>query len=299
MDRIIKLLDTQGPSTGKELRDQSKTDELSLWRICNKSDKIITKIVGKRFLRLDKRVEGYARLSPSIMREFLTYTVIGLEKNAREINLKAKSLHENIRDISKKKFELAQKIIVKIVESQDKSETIKTRACFIISGDIVYKMAHAEPRPEISTGKLVNGSDLDIIVVTENLSKKIIRDLDTAIYREKYYLIKHPGYKEEIDYIIKDTATVEEQLQFDNFKLMVASKILYESKFMYGEQKIFKKIKEMLFAKEIPEKLQTIEKKAAANREAAESYLLNGTGTLSEQESLKLFYTKEEKEEIF
>jgi len=61
MDKIAELLDKWGPLTGKELCNESGLDELSLRCICNKSDEIILRTFGKRFLKLDKRVEGYAR----------------------------------------------------------------------------------------------------------------------------------------------------------------------------------------------------------------------------------------------
>ena len=89
MHEIISLLRENGPLTGKELIKKSRSDALSIWRACYKSEKILTKIVGRRYLRLDRRVRGYARLSPSILREFLTYTVIGLCTDFENINAKA------------------------------------------------------------------------------------------------------------------------------------------------------------------------------------------------------------------
>jgi len=38
-----------------------------------------------------------------------------------------------------------------------------------IAGDIVYNMAHNVPCPERSTGKLVKGSDMHIVVVVDLL----------------------------------------------------------------------------------------------------------------------------------
>lgn len=85
-------------------------------------------------------------------------------------------------------------------------------------------MAHSKLRPEVSTGEIVKESDLDIIIVTEDLSEDIIKEIDHSIYKEKYYLIKRPAYREELDYIIKDMRKVENQLHFNSFKFMVASK---------------------------------------------------------------------------
>ncbi|MFA5014891.1 MAG: hypothetical protein WC549_05060 [Actinomycetota bacterium] len=299
ISKITELLKKHGPLTGKELCDKTMLDELSLWRLCSSSDKIILKTFGKRFLRLDARVEGYARLSPSIKREFLTYTVIGLEKDSGKIDEITNSLYNIIRNISRQKFELAREIIKKIVGCQAEPAVITSGACFIIAGDIVYEMAHSEPRPEKSTGKLVKGSDIDIVVVNENLPESTIKDIDSAIYQEKYYLIKNPSYMEEIDYIVKDIKKVQTQLKFDTFKSMIASKILSEGEFLYGSHDIFEKIKEMLLKHKIPGKLLAIEEKAVANREKAVSYLLGSTGLLPEEQYMKLFYTKQEKEEIF
>ena len=299
MDKIAELLDKRGPLTGKELCNESGLDELSLWRICNKSDEIILRTFGKRFLRLDKRVEGYARLSPSIKREFLTYTIVGLKKYSQKIETRVRSIYDEIKNTSNQKLELAREVIKKIVEGQEKPEIIASGACFVIAGDIVYEMAHSEPRPEVSTNEIVNGSDLDIIIVTENLSKKFEEDLDRSIYQQKYYLIKNPSYREEIDYIIKNIQKVQIQLNFDTFKFMVASKILNEGKFLYGSQEIFKKIKKALLKRKIPGKLLALEKEAIANRENAEFYLLKSDGALSAEGYVKLFYTEQEKEEIF
>jgi len=205
----------------------------------------------------------------------------------------------SIDDISKKKFSLSKEIIARIVRSQKNSKEIFKKAVFLIAGDIVYNMAHKDPRPESSTNIVVSGSDLDIIIVTENLSKKIVEQLDSSIYKEKYRLLKMPAYREEIDYIIKDMAKVDKQANFDCFEHMVASKILNEGKFLFGSRYLFDNINKILSDKKIPEKLAVLEKNAVAARAKAVSYLLKGSGPLFKDEYKNLFYTTEEKEEIF
>lgn len=299
MHEIIDLLRENGPLTGKELLEKSRSDPLSVWRTCNKSGKIITEIAGRRYLRLDRHVRGYARLSPSILREFLTYTIAGLQDDIKKIKLKAKDLSETAEKISREKFGLSEEIISGIVRSQKNHEEIEKKAVFIIAGDIVYDMAHREPRPESSTGGMVNGSDLDIIIVTEDLSEDMIRELDSLIYHKKYYLLKMPAYREELDYIIKDINRVKKQSDFNCFEFMVASKILYEGKLLFGSGRLFKKIKKILIEKEIPQKLADLENTAIIARERARIHLLNKTGPLSSDEYKNLFYTTEETEEIF
>jgi len=50
------------------------------------------------------------------------------------------------------------------------------------------------PRPESSTGELVRGSDLDIVVVTDDeLDPARRKALDRAIFQRKHYLLVHPN----------------------------------------------------------------------------------------------------------
>lgn len=299
MHEIISLLKENGPLAGKELLEKSRSDPLSVWRACNRSGKIITEIAGRRYLRLDRHVQGYARLSPSILREFLTYTVVGLQDDIENIRLKAQDLSRVSEKISREKFGLSEEIISGIVRSQKNHKEIEKKAVFIIAGDIVYDMAHREPRPESSTGGMVNGSDLDIIIVTEDLSKDIIKELDSLIYHKKYYLLKMPAYREELDYIIKDIDRVKKQSDFNCFEFMVASKILHEGELLFGSGRLFSKIKKILLKKEIPQKLTDLENTAIIARERARVHLLSKTGPLSSDEYKNLFYTTEETEEIF
>jgi len=299
MDKLIELLDSQGPLTGKELIAKTGMDEFTAWRKCFSNEKVVTKTIGTRYLRLDRQVEGYARLSPSIIREFYGYTVIGTEKMMPQILSRAELLHEEIIQISKKKFALAQEVITKIVESKEAADIIKTGACFIIAGDVTYEMAHLEPRPESSTGKLVKGSDLDIVVVTQGLQTSMINMLDESIYAKKHYLLKHPDYNEEIDYVIKDISKVEGQLKFNDFESMVASKVLHEGKYLYGNLEIFEQIQKMLIDEGIPEKISILEEEALINRNNAAIQLSKLEGRFPDEEDMKLFYTKEEREEFF
>ncbi len=92
---------------------------------------------------------------------------------------------------------------------------------------------------------------------------------------------------------------IEEQLRFDSFESMVAAKILLEGEFLYGDSALFKQIKKKLDVAGIPEKIHLLEREAARNREDAINHLLKCEGDLVDEESAKLFFTKEEREEFF
>lgn len=296
---LMELLVKHGPLTGKELIELTGMDLFALWKCCNMNPKLIIRTIGQRYLRFDKQVEDYARLSPSIMREFHGYTVIGTEDQHSEISHKAEIVHKDIIEISRRKFKLALEVITRIVEGQTEPGLIRERACFLIAGDVAYEMSHAEPRPEVHTGELVRGSDLDLVVVTKDLPDQIIKRLDTAMYDYKLYLLKSPIYREEMDYVIKDMNKVKTQLEFLDFKCMIASKVLHEAKYLYGSDDIYQEILELMHEKDISQKISRLEKKASVDRENARIHLLGNENPITDEVSMKLFYTKEEKEEFF
>ncbi len=275
-------------------------EALPLWQICRKAPDLRFECIGKRFVRLDRAVEGYARLSPSIRREFLTYTVLGLESQKTDIEAKALQLGKEIRLISQAKRDLARDAMEEVAQSLAEWESMREHVCFIIAGDITYNMAHAVPRPEISTGKMVRGSDLDIVVIAEDgVSKEALKTLDETILRKKHFLLVHPNYQEEIDYLVKDIAKVRQQLKFDSFQHMIASKIIFEGELLYGSSVLFQNIKAMVEESGVPGKLAVMEKRAIEDRKKAEESLLQSDPAQSDAAFVNLFYTREEGDEIY
>jgi hypothetical protein len=299
MDRLLTVIGEAGPLTGKEVVRTAGLDIFEAWKYCTSSAALVTHIVGRRYLRLDQKVENYARLSPSIMREFLNYTVIGLNDQKAVVMEMAAQIEQEIAAISARKIALARETITRLIENHRSGPEIAEKSCFIIAGDVVFGMAHAEPRPESSTGELVRGSDLDIITVTSDLSATLIEELDNTIYREKYSLLMNPASKEELDYIIKDLKLVGKQLKFRDFKAMVASKILAEGQFLFGSSELYANIKDLVDQNSIPEKIAALESKAVLDRIKAEKELLRAPLSSDREQLMALFYTTEEKEEIF
>ncbi|MDD4803009.1 MAG: hypothetical protein PHF24_08740 [Syntrophomonas sp.] len=300
MNNLVDLLKTHGPQTGKEIIDKTTINIFKLWQTCNQSSNIITKTIGTRYLRLDKHVEGIARLSPSILREFCNYSVISLQEQTETSRLKAEQIHQSIIKISKNKYEIAQHIMEQVIDSQPAPEIIRDKVCFIIAGDVAYEMAHLEARPEFSTGRIVNGSDLDIVIIHKNLSADMVKSLDASVYDKKYNILCNPAYREEIDYIIKDITKVEKQLNFEGFEAMVASKILDEGKYLCGNLALFSDIKKMVMDFGIPEKLAVLKEKASIERENAKRRLLALNDTvINDKEMAQLFYTTSEREEFY
>jgi hypothetical protein len=259
------------------------------------------KRVGRRYLRFDKNVEGYARLSPAIQREFLTYSVVGLKKDEARIKERARELDEEIKRVSERKFDLVKRVIIDDImhsKLKDLEEYIEENACFIIGGDVPLAMAHSDPRPA-STGELVAGSDLDIIVITEDdFSGECFKRLDMAIYETKNMLLRQPTHKEEIDYLIKNIAKVRQQAKMETFEHLVACKIIHESKFLHGSRGLYEEVRDILKKNHVPEKLKRLEEAAIEYRKNAKEHLLKST-EISRGEYMKFFTTSEESFEIF
>jgi hypothetical protein len=286
MDNVLAALERFGPQTGAELVEHTRLDVFRAWQEARSSPQIRFSAAGSRFLRLDRAVPGYARLSPSIRREFLTYTVLGLEGQLAQIEAKAGSLREEIRKISRAKRDLAREAMESVLESLHDASGALGQVCFIIAGDIAYEMSHTVPRPERSTGQMVRGSDLDIIVVAQD-------GMDRGA------LLVHPEYREEIDYVVKDIARVRTQLRFDTFEAVVACKILWEGEYLCGSRAAFDAVKRLVEEHGIAAKLAALETQAWEHRAEAEGRLLLAEPGLGDSDSLHLFYTREESEEIY
>ena len=298
-NKIVRLIEERGPLTGSELLEATGEEGLVLWKTCHLSTQLSVRTVGTRYLRLDRRVVGYARLSPSILREFLTYSVIGHRDDPHPVGLRAQAILSHIEEVSRAKSLLAYNVISALGGRLIHGASLSQHACFILAGDIVYNMAHDVPRPERSTGKLVRGSDMDLVVIVDEcFSPEAMARLDEVIYQEKYRLFMTPHIREEIDYIVKDLQRVLEQLKFDTFKHMVACKILEEGAFLFGSEMIFERLKSLLREHGVMDRLRAMEREAQLFRMQAEEYLLNEDTEKIKESETYLFYPAEESEEF-
>jgi hypothetical protein len=298
-ERIRELLAQRGPLTGTELSEALGGETFSLWKACMLSPALQLRTVGRRYVRLDRRVEGFARLSPSILREFLTYTVVGLANDPTAIERHARVLQSHIERVSREKLQLTQRIVTDVVEPFSTPGTDETRFCIVVAGDIVYDMAHDVSRPERSTGGMVRGSDLDIVViVADDAPEDLVVQLDETIYRKKYQYLKHPAFQEEIDYIVKRFSKLAEQAAFDTFERMVACKIFDEAVLLSGSRRLFDDGQALLRDRGITDRLRAMERLAIEAGDEQEHYLLATDDEVLRREDLVLFYTDEECEEF-
>lgn len=299
-DRIVRVVEKHGPQTGAGLREMLGDDGFGQWKACMRSGRLAVRKIGRRYLRLDHKVEGYARLSPSILREFLTYSMVGLAGDAAVLETRAEMLAERIAEISAAKLKLARRMITEIATQLAAGEGHEEdRFCVLLAGDIVYGMAHDAPRPEKSTGRMVRGSDIDLVVLMDDEAPEELKQrLDDAIYQQKYRCLINPSLREEIDYTIKPLAKFEEQAKFDGFRNMVPCKIMDEAMLLFGSERLHGAARALLAANGVPEKLEAMEREAVRSRQSAERHLLDRAEQSLTGDDLYLFYTSEEREEF-
>jgi hypothetical protein len=160
-------------------------------------------------------------------------------------------------------------------------------------------MAHDVPRPERSTGRLVRGSDIDLVVIlNDDVPDDWIKTLDTALYQEKYRLLKSPSVNEEVDYVVKKMERVREQVRFDTFKHMVACKILQEGKLIGGSDRFYHEVMRLLEDHGVGEKLDRLHEAALVFRKQEEEFLVQGDPKSINRKDLYFFYPAEESEEF-
>lgn len=297
-EEIVHLIRKYGPLTGSEIKKFINGNHLLVWQTCKTSSHLQVTSIGTQYLRFDQQVDGFARLSPSILREFLTYSIVGLAEEPALIKKKAEEILSHIVQVSRSKRELACHFV----------ETVRTLfgetwphepICFILAGDIVFDMAHDVPRPERSTGRLVRGSDIDLVVVLDDdVPDDFIGRLDRAIYQEKYKFLKSPSVNEEVDYVVKKMERVREQVRFDTFKRMVACKILQEGQLIGGNKSLYDKAKQLLLDKGVLEKLDRLQKSAIEFRKREEEFLIQCDIKKVNRDDLSFFYPAEESEEF-
>jgi len=299
LGRLCSLLDEHGPLTGGELHARLGGDRFKLWRACQQGRGLRCQVLGKRYLRLDRRLPGLARLSPSILREFLTYSVVSLRGQERPAQRRAAEILDRIAEISSRKASLAKSAAEAVMAELRADGGALPSLAFILAGDIVYGMAHDEPRPERSTGRLVRGSDIDMVILApDDAADEDLEAVDRAMHRIKFRILSDPALNQELDYVVKRLEKARWQTAFDTFKTMVACKIMQEGVLILGDAGLFNAMKRMLEESGAEARLEGLLRKAESERREAVKILSNQHVLEAGDPFRDLFYSSEESEEF-
>ena len=298
LDAVASVLAERGPLTGADLHAAVGGEVFGLWKACRNDDDFRLRRIGRRYLRLDRTVEGFARLSPSILREFLTYTVVGLPGQDEAIEAAATALEKRTVRISRLKRRTAERFTTEVMSIAGVPRDSE-HVCVLIAGDVVYGMSHDVARQESSTGGRVDGSDLDLVVLaSDDAPESLVEALDEAIRQRKWLYLRNPMVREEVDYIVKRFSRLEEQVGFDTFPHQVACKVFDEAEFLVGNRALHEAGRRLLAERGVLDRLREMEQRAAERRVGYEEYLRGIEGDSLPPETKQQFYTDDEDAEF-
>lgn len=242
VEKIIQLIRENGPSTGVKLADWlSEVPPISLWRACYLSNKIRVRNCARYYLRYDITRDNTLRLSPSILRDFLTFSLIYLPEQSVAAVEGGTLLANRFRRISLRKLSRARQALLEL--DPDLQQELYSHCVVFLSGDIAYFLAHDTRRQHATLEVPVNGSDIDIVIVTNNQADPDkIEAIENSLLKTKRLYLMMPQIREELDFIVKPVDRMLEQLAYGDIHQKIASKILYESYFLMGRVDIYESL---------------------------------------------------------
>ena len=298
LDAVQRVMRERGPLTGAELHAAVGGEVFGLWKGCRHADLFESRIIGRRYVRLDRTVEGFARLSPSILREFMTYTVVGLAGQASVLDDAARRLQARTKAISRAKLRVAARFTREVLDPVVRGGDLD-HFCVLIAGDVVYDMSHDVARKESSTGGRVDGSDLDLVVLADDEAPDaLVEALDSSIRQRKWLYLRNPAFREEVDYVVKRFSRLVEQSAFDTFPHRVACKVFDEARYLQGNADLHEAGRRLLAERGVTDRLRALEQQAIVRRARREELLLQVEGDHLPDEGRQQFYTDDEAAEF-
>ncbi|MFN7180355.1 hypothetical protein [Hyphomonas sp.] len=295
--RVIRTLEAKGPRIGKELAlDLPDVPSLALWQACYKSRELHISHFASYYLRFDITRGDQVRLSPSILRDFLSFTLFGLPGQRDRMIERQGTLSNYHREVSKQKIDVAQEVMSSLLVKMPRE--IRANVCAFIAGDLAYFLAHNEPREHAGLGEMVKGSDIDIIVIYQDLSDEIVKGIENDITELKNYYLRHPDYRHEIDFIVKSRAKMERQFGYTDIHDKIASKIAYESMFLGGSLPLYMNVRGAMKRTGVDELIEADFEHALHDRKHAMRTLLEWTSGELDEEIRSLFYFSQERVEF-
>jgi hypothetical protein len=282
--RVIRTLEEKGPRIGKELAlDLPDVPSLALWQACYQSRQLHISHFASYYLRFDITRDDQVRLSPSILRDFLSFTLFGLPGQRDQMIERQGTLSNYHREVSKQKIAVAQDVMSNLLTQMPRE--IRANLCAFIAGDLAYFLAHNEPREHAGIGEMIKGSDIDIIVIYQDLAPDIVAGIENDITELKNFYLRHPNHRHEIDFIVKS-------------RDKIASKIAYESMFLGGSLPLYMAVRDAMKRTGVDELIEMDFAHALQDRKNAMRTLLEWQSGELDDETRSLFYFSQERVEF-
>lgn len=297
---IENVLKSAGPVTGAELTKKlPHISDIAIWRACYGSSEIRVSNCARYYLRYDILRGNQLRLSPSILRDFLTFSLVYLSDQVVEIVEASTRLANKFRSVSLGKLSWAREALLKL--DDDLQQVINDHCVVFLSGDIAYYLAHQTKRAHSQLGVEINGSDIDIVVVTNRgAPPDKIAQIESQLLVTKKIFLTTPGIGEELDFIVKPIETMLGQLAYGDIHQKIASKILYESYFLMGRVDIYQTLIQHLKLRGTWDKIESDFEIALGQRKDTIAKILDlaPDASTDDEEVASLFFASKERLEF-
>ena len=293
---IVAILDEKGPRLGKELALDIRVPSLRLWQACYTSPQLFTSHFASYYLRYDITRADLIRLSPSILRDFLSFTLFSLPEQRDQLIERQGALSNLHREISLDKLGIAQQAVNNLLLQIPRE--LHPSVCMFVAGDLAYHLAHNEPREHTATGEMIRGSDIDIVVLHDGLPDDVLAMIDGEMRAMKNFYLRHPDYRHELDYIVKTKAKMIKQMRYQDIHDKIASKVCYESVFLGGSLDLYITIRNALKTSGVVQLIEMDFEKALLNRKNVMKRLLEYDGDEPDAETRSLFFFSQERVEF-
>ena len=298
--KIEAVLKANGPVTGAQLSEKlPEFSDIAIWRACYGYSGFRVSNCARYYLRYDVTRGNQLRLSPSILRDFLTFSLIYLSEQVVDIVEAGTILANKFRTVSLEKLSWAREALLQL--DDDLQDVLNQHCVVFLSGDIAYYLAHETKRTHSQLGVEINGSDIDIVIVTNRgaPADKIARIESQLLTVKKIYL-STPHIAEELDFIVKPIDTMLGQLAYRDIHQKIASKILYESYFLMGRVDIYQMLMRHLKLSGTWERIEQDFEIALGQRKdtVAKILALEPDASTEDEEVASLFFASKERLEF-
>ena len=294
---ISSLVGFYGPMLGKELHEHLPDVELlKLWQACFTSSDLQLSQFSRYYLRYDIMRDDYIRLSPSILRDFLSFTLFSQDSQRDAILERLIRLSNRHREISRWKTHLARNVLADVFAELAIEDA--QHVCAFIAGDLAYFLGHNEPREIEALGEMVRGSDLDIIIIHDGLTGEKVEQINQRMLMAKNYMIRNPNLRQELDFVVKSQDRMFGQFAYETIQQKIASKIAYESMFMAGSIRLYTEVMEELRRSGTQDRIDADFEKGLSDRAAATTQLLRTDPESLDKNTRSLFYFSQERIEF-
>ncbi|MEP3656161.1 MAG: hypothetical protein ABJO36_14795 [Litorimonas sp.] len=300
LTEIEGVLRKHGPQSGAALSESfPDVHPIGLWKLCYGSKNILIQNCARYYLRYDVTRENMLRLSPSILRDFLTFSLIYLPEQGVQSVEAGTRLANRFRRISLRKLSLAREALLRLPE--DLQRELNDNCVVFLSGDIAYYLAHDTVRQHDTLNVPIKGSDIDIVIINnlESNPDKVAQ-IDAELLKIKKQYLVSPDIREELDFIVKPVGRMLDQLSYQDIHQKIATKILYESYFLMGRVDIYQSLMRHLDVSGARTKIEADFEVALGERKQTIGKIMNLSLTQSEQDGNvhSLFYASQERLEF-